>query len=473
MAEERNPLPPPPPPPLGSEHMGTVAVLPTAADIQSAVASTVDGLWIDMNEPSNFCTGKCTMPKDHPCPDPKRYNWICCLDCTVLTQSNLYGFSQTIATNKALLKSTGGKRPFVLTRSTFVGSGAYAAHWTGDNKGDWDHLRYSISTILNFGIFGMPMVGSDICGFYPAATPLEELCNRWIALGAFYPFARDHTSFFSPRRELYQWPSVAESARNALGLRYKLLPYLYTLNYEAHTTGAPVPGLVLVSPALEPNATTVNALFPPGTWYSLFDLSLAIVSQGNYFTLDAPLNVVNVHVYQNTILPMQRGGLPSKESRTTPFKLVITFPSGAEDADAAGKVYIDDDEDPEMKLGNGKSTYVDFLASVGKGKMKVWSKVNNGEFAVGLGLVIEKVVVLGAAGGNRGLQVEVDGQPLSPSSISEVSFSETAIENLGFAENVAGSTGKKGGMMVQVGGLALPLGKKFSLTWELNVTAGP
>ncbi|KAF3791649.1 hypothetical protein EJ110_NYTH13022 [Nymphaea thermarum] len=43
MAEERNPLPPPPPPPLGSEHMGTVAVLPTAADIQSAVASTEDG----------------------------------------------------------------------------------------------------------------------------------------------------------------------------------------------------------------------------------------------------------------------------------------------------------------------------------------------------------------------------------------------------------------------------------------------
>ncbi|CAN6451645.1 unnamed protein product [Victoria cruziana] len=496
----------------------------------------VDGLWIDMNEPSNFCTGKCTLPKDRPCPDPKSYPWLCCLDCTNLTRSkwddppykinasgasqpigfktiatsathyngvleynahSLYGFSQAIATNKALLRSTGGKRPFVLTRSTFVGSGAYAAHWTGDNKGDWHNLRYSISTILNFGLFGMPMVGSDICGFYPAPTPLEQLCNRWIELGAFYPFSRDHANFASPRQELYQWPSVAESARNALGLRYKLLPYLYTLNYEAHTTGAPMArpvffsfpsfvksyGLstqfllgssVLVSPVLDPNTTTVEALFPPGTWYSLFDLSKAIVSQGNSFILDAPLNVVNVHVYQNTILPMQRGGLHSRDARKTPFTLVVTFPSGAEEADAAGKVYIDDDEDPEMKLGNGKSTCVDFMATAAKGKVKVWSKVDGGEFAVGLGLVIEKVVVVGAAGGSRGLQVEVDDRLLSPSSVSEASFSETAIENMGMVENeMAGSMGKKESMMVEVGGLALPLGKKFTLTWEVNVGSGP
>ncbi len=66
--------------------------------------------------------------------------------------------------------------------------------------------------------------------------------------------------------------------------------------------------------------------------------------------LDAPLNEINVHVFQNTILPMQRGGTISKEARATPFTLVVAFPFGATEAEAEGAVYVDDDERPEMVL---------------------------------------------------------------------------------------------------------------------------
>ncbi|KAH9307057.1 hypothetical protein KI387_011461, partial [Taxus chinensis] len=301
----------------------------------------VDGLWIDMNEVSNFCTGKCTIPNNRPCPGLKE-PWLCCLDCTNITATrwdeppykinasgkgvplgyntiatssvhyngvleydahSIYGFSQAIATHAAL-KNLLNKRPFVLTRSTFVGSGSYGAHWTGDNKATWDDLRYSISTILNFGLFGMPMVGSDICGFYPDENggTSEELCGRWIQLGAFYPFSRDHSNQASKRQELYLWDSVTISARKALGLRYRLLPYFYTLGYEAHVTGAPIArplffsfpldestyGIstqmlvgagVLVSPVLHNMTTTVKAYFPKGSWYSLNDMSSALKSK--------------------------------------------------------------------------------------------------------------------------------------------------------------------------------------------------
>ncbi|KAG6398937.1 hypothetical protein SASPL_140409 [Salvia splendens] len=482
----------------------------------------VDGLWIDMNEASNFCNGLCTIPQDRICPNGTGPGWVCCLDCKNITNTrwddppykinasgiqapigyktiatsayhyngvleydahSLYGFSQAIATHKAL-QALQGKRPFILSRSTFVGSGHYAAHWTGDNKATWEDLKYSISTMLNFGIFGVPMVGSDICGFYP--PPTEELCNRWIELGAFYPFSRDHANFYSPRQELYQWESVAESARNALGMRYKLLPYLYTLSYEAHTTGAPIArplffsfpnevklydlstqfllgSNVMVSPVLEPNKTTVEAVFPPGSWYNMFDLAKVIVSkESSHVLLHAPLHTINVHVYENAIIPMQQGGLISKEARNTPFTLVVAFPLGAKEGKCEGSLFLDDDELPEMKVAAGSSTYVELYAKISAGAVKVWSNVQEGEFALEKGWIVGKVAVLGLEGSVAStVEVEVDGNAVEDaSSAVEVSTSEHQME----AEE-----GKRKHVMVEIGGLELPVGKKFAMTWKMGI----
>ncbi|MFS7959663.1 putative glycosidase [Helianthus anomalus] len=482
----------------------------------------VDGLWIDMNEASNFCSGLCTLPEGKQCPTGTGPGWICCLDCKNITKTrwddppykinasgthvpigyktiatsavhyngvreydahSIYGFSHAIATHKAL-QGLEGKRPFILSRSTFVGSGHYTAHWTGDNQGTWNDIKYSIYTMLNFGIFGIPMVGSDICGFYP--QPTEELCNRWIELGAFYPFSRDHANYYSPRQELYQWETVATSARNALGMRYKLLPYLYTLTYEAHTTGAPIArplffsfptiqelyGLstqfllgesLMVSPVLDQGRTNVSAVFPPGTWYSLFDPSQAIVSKDTQtFTLDAPLHVINVHLYQNTILPMQRGGMISKEARMTPFTLIVTFPAGATDAKAKGKLFLDNDELPEMQLGNGQSTYVEFSASTSKEMVKVWSDVQESKFALDKGWVIEKISVLGLSGVGSAFSVEVEGN----SDILDVSNVELAQTEHKF---IYGAEDMKS-VMVEVGGLNIPVGKKFTMSWKMGIS---
>ncbi|CAL1392753.1 unnamed protein product [Linum trigynum] len=483
----------------------------------------VDGLWIDMNEASNFCSGLCTIPKGKKCPTGTGPGWDCCLDCKNITKTrwddppykinasglqapigfktiatsavhyngvleydahSLYGFSQSIATHKAL-QDLQGKRPFILSRSTYVGSGKYAAHWTGDNQGNWENLKYSISTMLNFGIFGVPMVGSDICGFYPA--PTEELCNRWIEVGAFYPFSRDHANFYSPRQELYQWESVAESARNALGLRYKLLPYLYSLSYDAHMTGAPIArplffsfptytdcyGLstqfllgsgLMISPVLEQGKSQVKALFPPGSWYSMSDMSQAIESKGEYYTLDAPLHFINVHVYQNTILPMQRGGMISKDARLTPFSLVVTFPAGATDgAEAKGSLFMDNDELPEMKLGNGESTYIEFYATVSNGSVKLWSEVQEGKFALGKGLIIEKVSVLGLGGSGPPSDVQVDGNAVSVTVASKVQV--RSVEQIDGGDE----KGNNKSMMVEVSGLEIPVGKNFAMTWHMGL----
>lgn len=89
---------------------------------------------------------------------------------------SLYAAYESRATSQALENILRNERPFVMSRANVAGQGKWSAHWNGDVVSDWRTMRHSIVSMLNFNMFGMPMIGSDICGFIGNTT--EELCLR-------------------------------------------------------------------------------------------------------------------------------------------------------------------------------------------------------------------------------------------------------------------------------------------------------
>lgn len=279
---------------------------------------------------------------------------------------NLWGHQIINATYHGLLAVFPEKRPFIIGRSTFAGTGKWAGHWGGDNASKFYYMMMSIPQALSFSLFGIPMFGVDTCGFNGNSD--EELCNRWMQLSAFFTFYRNHNELSAKSQEPYIWASVAEATRVAAGIRYLLLPYIYTLFYQAHTTGSTVmrhiawefpdyptlanvdtqfmlgPSLMIV-PVLAQGATTVDGVFPGMNageiWYDWYNQSAIAAQTSSNITIDAPLGHIPVYVRGGSILPTQQAGLTTAASRKNPWGLLVAL---SMDNSAMGSLYVDDGE---------------------------------------------------------------------------------------------------------------------------------
>jgi alpha-glucosidase (family GH31 glycosyl hydrolase) len=338
-----------------------------------------DGLWIDMNELSNFQNGGMSDPNNPVNTPPYAINNFgnkASLDTKTLPMDathgekqqyreydvhNLYGLAEAVST-RAALESIKGERSFILTRSTFPGSGAHVAHWLGDNHATWDDMWRSIPGVLNSNMYGIPMVGSDICGFIGTTT--EELCGRWTALGAWYTFTRNHHEPGADQ-EPFQWPSVEAIAKRVLAMRYTLLPHLYTIMNDVHVNGGTVlrslmfnfptdkntyavdaqfmwGSSLLITPVVTEGASSVTGYFPSDSqWYDLWTLEK--LPQAGTQTLECTFDQgVRVHVAGGNILPTQQPALTTVQSRRNPFGLVVALCGCGK---AKGKLFWDSGAD--------------------------------------------------------------------------------------------------------------------------------
>ncbi|HEX6183035.1 MAG TPA: TIM-barrel domain-containing protein [Pyrinomonadaceae bacterium] len=203
----------------------------------------IAGFWNDMNEPGVFLSNETPKPDTYHHPmktfplnarhagdgapgNHARYH-------------NVYGMQMARSTFEGLKKLRPEERPFVLTRAGYAGVQRYSAVWTGDNVASWDHLRLSIPMLVNLGVSGVPFVGADVGGF--SGNPSPELYARWLQAATLTPFLRSHSEAGSLPHEPYSYgDDFTKINRASVELRYRLLPYLYTLFREHTETGAPV-----------------------------------------------------------------------------------------------------------------------------------------------------------------------------------------------------------------------------------------
>ena len=219
-----------------------------------------DGIWLDMNEPTNLldnsnCNGEyadesdCTKDKNiynmEDLPyipgnrEDKKKEKLSSLSITenafVSDNNTIYNIKPLLAYYQEketynFLKTNLKKKPFILSRSTMLGAGKYTYHWLGDNLSNYPNLKNSISGIFNFGLFGIPMTGADICGFMGDSN--RDLCIRWHSIGAFYPFSRNHNFFQA--KDQYPWSFDNKTKiliKKSINLRYSLIRYMYSQFY--------------------------------------------------------------------------------------------------------------------------------------------------------------------------------------------------------------------------------------------------
>ncbi len=278
-----------------------------AAHVKSGIA----GIWNDMNEPATGAIAPTRMRFDGGRCSHERYH-------------NQYALLMAMGTTAGLRDAMPELRPFVLSRAGFAGIQRYAANWMGDNLSRWDHLWLSIPMAMGLGLSGQPFVGADVGGFFGHGN--AELFLRWLQYGVLTPFCRNHSHIDNADQYVWAWgDAVLNMGRDAIALRYRLLPYIYAAFVRATETGAPVqrplvfdhqydPAVrdiddeflfgsdLLVAPVLAAGQTARQVYLPHGDWYDWH--SGELIGGARYVLAPTPMDRIPLYARGGAVIPM-------------------------------------------------------------------------------------------------------------------------------------------------------------------------
>jgi len=333
----------------------------------------IAGIWNDMNEPAGWARDIRVLDYMVPVGD---VDWLKMRHGDEMAPHarirNVYALLENQATYAGLLEQRPDERPFIITRSGYPGVQRYALIWTGDNFSSWGSLQTSIPMILNMGMSGLAFVGADVGGF--GGAPSKELFARWVELGIFYPFSRNHTSANMPDQEPWAFGrQITDISRELINTRYRLLPYTYTMFEKSSRVNAPVMRPLvfefpadervsaiqdqfmwgddlMVAPLLKKGRNKRKVYFPQGSWY---DFRTGEKYEGPAeVEVDAPLGKPPIFARAGAIIPLAPVMMNTGEKPWDPLT-VLVFPA---EHPSSFTLYEDDGSSFDYKKGEWART---------------------------------------------------------------------------------------------------------------------
>ncbi|SHO57399.1 glycoside hydrolase family 31 protein [Vibrio quintilis] len=218
-------------------------------------------------------------------------------------------------------------RPYLISRSGCPGMNRYVQTWSGDNRTNWTSLRYNIKMGLGMSLSGLYNLGHDVGGF-SGNKPDPELFVRWVQNGVMHPRFTIHSwNDDGTVNEPWMYPQVTPIIRDAMKLRYQLMPYIYDALYQAYQYDEPIlrPTFldheqdpktfeenddylfgqdVLVASVVEPGKRQRQVYLPENGvgWYDYH--TSRWYGAGQTVTLDAPLERIPLLVRAGAIIPI-------------------------------------------------------------------------------------------------------------------------------------------------------------------------
>lgn len=244
---------------------------------------------------------------------------------------NLFGYNMTRAAAEAFEEIEPEKRILMFSRSSYVGMHRYGGTWTGDNLSWWSHLLLNIRMMPSLNMVGILYTGADIGGF--GADTTEDLMMRWLEFGIFTPLFRNHSAMGTRRQEVYRFENT-EAFKNIIGIRYGLLPYIYSeymkaalkdemyfrplaFDYPEDDFAARVEDQLLIgdgimtAPVYEQNAKGRYVYLPEKMkmvkMKSLTQRKTELLEKGHHY-IDVELDETVIFIRPNHVIPMSRGG---------------------------------------------------------------------------------------------------------------------------------------------------------------------